>query len=141
MQELSIAKHCVFLNREKHFFILLQRGTKLFKWLLDWGYDVEQARNATLLLMVLFENIHVFNCRSETRSILRHNPLTNPILLFGTIAAQLVHIGAMYAPWLSEVLKIHPVDPELWFHLLMLALSVLVVMEVHKGFRALLRAR
>ena len=55
----------------------------LFKTLLDWGYSVDEARNATLLLMVLFENVHVFNCRSETLSIFRHSPLRNRILLFG----------------------------------------------------------
>lgn len=107
----------------------------LFQWLLNRGYSVDEARNGTLLLMVLFENIHVFNCRSETRSVFRHNPLTNPILLFGTVAAQLVHIGAMYTPWISEVLHIQPVSPQHWLELLGLALTVLLVMEVHKAVR------
>jgi magnesium-transporting ATPase (P-type) len=51
----------------------------LYQWLLNQGYTMEEARNGTLLLMVLFENIHVFNSRSETRSAFRHNPLRNPI--------------------------------------------------------------
>ena len=104
----------------------------LFQWLLGQGYTTEEARNSTLLLIVLFENIHVFNCRSETRSIFRHNPLRNPLLLFGTASAQLIHIGAMYTPWLSDVLDIQPVSPEHWLQLLGLALTVLVVMELHK---------
>jgi magnesium-transporting ATPase (P-type) len=106
----------------------------LFKALLDWGFTVEEARNGTLLLMVLFENVHVFNCRSETRSIFRHNPMRNRILLFGTIIAQLIHIGAMYTPWLNDVLGIQPVSLEHWIYLLLLALSVTVVMEIHKLF-------
>lgn len=32
---------------------------------------LEQARNSTLLLMVLFENVQVFNSRSEMLSALR----------------------------------------------------------------------
>ena len=48
-----------------------------------------QIRNSLLLLMVLFENVHVFNSRSETRSVFRHNVIHNPFLLFGTITAQL----------------------------------------------------
>jgi magnesium-transporting ATPase (P-type) len=107
----------------------------LFQWLLIRGYSEDEARNGTLLLMVLFENIHVFNCRSETRSVFRHNPLTNPILLLGTITAQLIHIGAMYTPWISDVLHIQPVSPQHWLELLMLALTVLVVMELHKAIR------
>jgi magnesium-transporting ATPase (P-type) len=104
----------------------------LFQWLLEQGYSIDDARNGTLLLMVLFENIHVFNCRSETRSVFLHNPLRNPILLIGTVTAQLIHIGAMYTPWISDVLHIQPVSPQLWLELLGLALSVLVVMEIQK---------
>ena len=106
-----------------------------FHWLLNQDYTLDEARNGTLLLMVLFENIHVFNSRSETRSAFRHNPLRNPVLLFGTAAAQLVHIGAMYTPWISEVLRIQPVSPQHWLELLGLALTVLVAMELHKAYR------
>jgi len=107
----------------------------IFQFLLTQGYSLDQARNGTLLLMVLFENIHVFNCRSETRSAFRLNPLRNPILLFGTLAAQLIHIGAMYTPWISDVLGIQPVSPQQWLQLLSVALTVLVAMEIHKLFR------
>ncbi|MGB5440220.1 MAG: HAD-IC family P-type ATPase, partial [Gammaproteobacteria bacterium] len=104
----------------------------LFEFLLERGFSVDEARNGTLMLMVLFENIHVFNSRSEILSAFRHNPLRNPLLLFGTAAAQLVHIGAMYTPWISDVLHIQPITPEHWVVLLGLALTVLVVMELHK---------
>jgi magnesium-transporting ATPase (P-type) len=107
----------------------------LFQALLNSGLSVEEACNGTLLLMVLFENVHVFNSRSETRSVFRHNLLRNPLLLGGTAAAQLVHILAMYTPWLSGVLHIQPVSLEQWSQLLVLALSVLVVMELHKALR------
>ena len=108
----------------------------LFQYLLDQGFSLEQARNSTLLLMVLFENVHVFNCRSESLSVFRHNPMHNKLLLVGTIAAQLIHIGAMYTPWLGDVLGASPVSFKQWLTLLGLALSVLLVMELHKWFRA-----
>lgn len=108
----------------------------LFQWLITRGFTLDEARNGTLLLMVLFENVHVFNCRSEERSVFRHNPLRNPVLLIGTTVAQLVHIGAMYTPWISDVLHIQPVSPQHWLELLGLALIVLVVMELHKAIRS-----
>ena len=107
----------------------------VFYWLLDQGFSVEQARNSTLLLMVLFENVHVFNCRSERLSVFRHNLLRNKLLLVGTLVSQLVHIGAMYTPWLGDVLGATPVSPEQWLTLLGLALSVMVAMEMHKWLR------
>jgi magnesium-transporting ATPase (P-type) len=108
----------------------------LFKYLLDQGFTLEQARNNTLLLMVLFENVHVFNSRSESLSVFRHNPMRNKLLLGGTIVAQLVHIGAMYTPWLGDVLGASPVSFVQWLTLLGLAFSVLLVMELHKWFRS-----
>ena len=112
----------------------------VFQWLIARGFTLDEARNGTLLLMVLFENVHVFNCRSEVRSVFRHNPLKNPILLMGTVVAQLVHIGAMYTPWISDVLHIQPVAPQHWLELLGLALTVLIVMELHKTIRRWLLA-
>ncbi|MFW2373571.1 MAG: cation-translocating P-type ATPase [Gammaproteobacteria bacterium] len=107
----------------------------LFQALLAQGLDIDQARNATLLLMVLFENIHVFNSRSETLSVFLHNLLRNRILLFGTVIAQLIHIAAMYTPWIRDVLHIQPVSFGEWLELLMMAFSILLVMELHKLFR------
>jgi hypothetical protein len=61
--------------------------------------------------------------------------MRNPLLLFGTAAAQLIHIGAMYTPWIRDVLHIQPISPQHWLELLCLALTVLVVMELHKALR------
>ncbi|MDJ0823926.1 MAG: HAD-IC family P-type ATPase [Rhodobacter sp.] len=105
----------------------------LFQWLLSTGMTLDEARNSTLLLMVLFENVNVFNSRSETRSAFRHNLLRNKLLLIGTVVAQLIHIGAMYTPWISDVLHIQPVSLEHWATLLAAALSILVVMEIYKA--------
>ena len=107
----------------------------VFQWLMSQGFTLDEARNGTLLLMVLFENVHVFNSRSETRSVFRHNPFRNRILLIGTVIAQLIHIGAMYTPWISDVLHIQPVSPAHWLQLLALACSVLIIMELHKAAR------
>ncbi|HSQ69685.1 MAG TPA: HAD-IC family P-type ATPase [Steroidobacteraceae bacterium] len=103
-----------------------------FQHALATGQGVEEARNSTLLLMVLFENMQAFNSRSETKSIFVHNPLRNKILLFGTVIAQLVHIGAMYTPGLSEVLGVAPVSLDHWLELLLLAFSLVAVMELQK---------
>jgi len=106
----------------------------IFQWLYTSGSSLEEARNSTLLLMVLFENVHVFNCRSETLSAFKHSPLKNPLLLFGTAAAQLIHISAMYIPWLGNVLGVAPVTIGHWSILLCIALTVLLALELHKVY-------
>ena len=106
-----------------------------YQWMLMQGHTVDEARNGTLLLMVLFENVQAFNSRSETRSVLGHNPLRNPLLFFGTLAAQLIHIGAMYTPGLREVLGVQPITLAEWTQFLLMAMALLAAMEMHKGWR------
>ncbi len=107
----------------------------VFQWLLLNGFSLDEARNGTLLLMVLFENVQVFNSRSETVSVFRQKFFRNRLLLIGTLLAQLIHIVAMYVPGLNHVLGIQPVSFEQWLKLLGLALTVLLVMEVYKALR------
>lgn len=103
-----------------------------YRYQLGLGVDEAQARNEVLLLMVLFENIHVFNCRSERRSAFKV-PITNNLLLIGAvIATQLIHIAIMYIPAMQQVLGVQPVSLEDWLKVAGLALGVLVVMEVYK---------
>jgi len=59
----------------------------LYQWMLNRGYEVDEARNATLLLMVLFENLHVLNCSSDSRSAFSTRMFSNPFLVMGTISA------------------------------------------------------
>ncbi|HWQ20537.1 MAG TPA: HAD-IC family P-type ATPase, partial [Methanotrichaceae archaeon] len=107
----------------------------LYYWLMASGWSLEEARNSILLLMVFFENVQVFNSRSELQSAFRQNPIRNPFLLFGTLAAQVIHIGAMYVPWLSGALEIHPVSLEHRIMLLLIATTVLWSMEIYKAIR------
>lgn len=103
-----------------------------FYYLINMGIDTETARNLVLLLMVLFENVHVFNSRSETRSIFQTRFFSNPLLIIGTIVAQLIHIGSMYTPGLKDILQVSPVSFNDWLSLLALALLLLLASEIYK---------
>ena len=97
------------------------------------GYTLEAARNSTLLLMVLFENLQVFNSRSEWRSVFLHNPLRNPVLLLGILVTLALHIGAMYTPPLQEILQLQPLPLTEWLRLSGYALAILATMEIYKA--------
>ncbi|MCW5776560.1 MAG: HAD-IC family P-type ATPase [Phycisphaeraceae bacterium] len=103
-----------------------------FNHLLAAGWSEADARNAILLLMVLFENVHVGNCRSETVSALRMSPLRNPMLLAATSGALLVHVAAMHTPGLDSVLGAGPLPLRVWAAMAGLALTIFVAMELHK---------
>lgn len=108
----------------------------LYYWLLIRGWSLDDARNCTMLLMVLFENVIVFASRSEVRPAFKMSPLRNPLLLVGTLAATLIHVAAMYTPWISGILHIHPVPLDQWIELMGMALVIFVAMELYKVARA-----
>lgn len=116
-------------------------GYGAFQWMLAQGYSEYAARNGLLMLMVLFENIQVGNCRSETRSGLTLNPLRNRLLLAGTLGAQLLHVAATYTPGLRDVLRLQPVTLSEYALWLALALVLFAVMEVLKLYRRWSAAR
>lgn len=101
-------------------------------WLLADGWDVPTARNMLLLLMVLLENFHTFNCRSERRSAFKIPLRNNLVLLIGVLSAQAIHILSMHIPFMQELLRIAPVSLKEWVLLLLLASLILVVMELFK---------
>ncbi|MFW6204561.1 MAG: cation-translocating P-type ATPase [Actinomycetota bacterium] len=99
------------------------------------GLGTFEARNLLLLLMVLFENVHAFNVRSETRSAFRIPLRANWLLVGAVVVAQSVHIGSMFVPGWQDVLEIEPVAVTTWAVLLAITLSLLAVVEAYKRLR------
>ncbi len=107
-------------------------GFGYFRYMIQSGVDVDSARNVLLLLMVLFENIHIGNCRSETKSALVLSPLKSPVLLLGAVTAFLIHVSFIYLPFGQKLLGTQPVNFSTWITAGLLALTVFLSMEVHK---------
>ena len=104
----------------------------VYYWVLSFGYSEDSARNITLLLMVLFENVHVFNSRSENHSIFQINHRQNVLLLLSVLFTQLIHISSLYLPFMQDLLHLEPVSFKEWSILLFIALGLVVVMEMEK---------
>ncbi|MCA8988846.1 MAG: HAD-IC family P-type ATPase [Planctomycetaceae bacterium] len=104
----------------------------IFFWLLKQGWDEASARNVLLLVMVLFENFHIGNCRSETRSAFCLSPLKSPILLGGALGALLIHVLVMHLPFMQQILGTMPVALNVWIPIVLLASLVVPAMELHK---------
>ena len=99
------------------------------------GYSAFQTMNLTFLFMVLLENMHAFNCRSEVDSAFKVPISRNYFIVLGVLAAQGVHILAMNIPIMQQVLRIGPVTLTEWLFLLGLSILLILVVEVLKFFR------
>jgi magnesium-transporting ATPase (P-type) len=90
------------------------------------------ARTVTMMMMVLLQNFHVLNCRSETRSLFSIPIKSNYLLLGAIIFAQSLHISAAYIPGLGATLELEPITLNEWLTVLPVAASIVAVMEVFK---------
>lgn len=104
----------------------------LFYFLLQSGESVESARNIVLLLMVLFENAHVFNSRTEINYLHKIGYRNSMALISLVIFTQLLHIVCMHIPFMQNVLSAQPVSFEIWLELAIIAIGLVVVMEADK---------
>ena len=110
-------------------------GFAVFAGALQAGLSAFDARNVLLLLMISFENVQVFNSRSETLSAFRVPLRNNRFVVLAVVAAQAVHIAAMHLPGLSATLDVAPVDVWRWLAVAGSALSLLAVVELYKWLR------
>jgi Ca2+-transporting ATPase len=98
--------------------------------------DLEVARTAALTTLVLFQKVHVFNCRSEHVSIFKKSLLANPLLLIGVLTSLGIHVAAMYIPVTQDLLRLTPLSGETWLTAIAVALTAILVNEAHKTLRA-----
>jgi len=99
------------------------------------GWSQMEARNIVLLSMVLMENVHVFNCRSEFVSAFKVPISRNYILVMGVLAAQGIHILSMHIPFMQQILEIEPISIFEWLVIFAFTLLLLLVMEIYKLIR------
>lgn len=100
--------------------------------LLNTGMNETHARTLVFMFMVMAENVHVFNCRSELNSAFKVSLNRNKFLLYAVFSAQAIHIIAMNIPFMQKVLEGDMVSLNEWLWLLALALLLLPVMELFK---------
>jgi P-type Ca2+ transporter type 2C len=69
------------------------------------------------------------------QSLFRMNPLGNPFLFFGTIAAFLAQLAAIYLPAMQWVFRMEPIMPMEWLRIGLVSVTVVIVVEIDKFLR------
>ncbi|MFN3917974.1 MAG: cation-translocating P-type ATPase [Flavobacteriales bacterium] len=113
-------------------FVMGGLAFSLWYILLEDNFSELHARTMVLMLMVLLENIHAFNCRSEYSSVFKVPLSRNWYIVLGVLAAQLIHQIAIQIPFMQTVLQTDNVSLAEWGKLLATSLVLLAVMELYK---------
>lgn len=97
-----------------------------------FNFEIAHARGYVLALMVFMQNIHVLNCRSESKSVFHNSFKSNPFILIVIIGTILLQMIVMEVPILSNFLQTYDVPVSHLILLFIMSLPVLFVMEVYK---------
>ena len=102
---------------------------------LNQGASLDKARTIAVTTMVFFQFFQAYNSRSELRSLFSMNPLGNLFLFFGTIAAFLAHLAAIYVPAMQWVFRMEPIGAMEWLRIGLVSFSVVIAVETDKLVR------
>ncbi len=106
-----------------------------FYWYLVNGLRMEiiSARGYIMCLMVFIQNIHVFNCRSESHSAFSVPLNSNWFIVIGIFCTILLQIVAMEVPLFSKLLQTVSIPFWAVIWLFIIASSILILMELYKN--------
>lgn len=116
-------------------FIMIFGCFFVFKYFYTTLNDIKIARSATIFLLILFQNMQIFNARSETQSLFKIGFLKNPFLIISIIIVTLIHIVASYNPLFDRFLKIDPLGWSELSLIIPISLLIIIVIEVEKLIR------
>ncbi len=105
----------------------------VYWWLLDSGASLVAAQSGVMWLMLCFENAHCLNSRSERRSAFRVPVASNPFLLLGILATQMLQVIAGQISPLHDILGLQPMGLADWLLFAAIGLTIIPVMEALKA--------
>ena len=97
--------------------------------------DVSVSRTYVMALMIIIQNFHAFNCKSEDKSIGEINLFSNKIFLFGIIGSVILGVSVIQIPIFNSFLKTTGLPANNLCLIFALGLVILLVMEIYKKIR------
>ncbi len=116
--------------------VILMIGTfGLFLWELERGASIEYARTVAVNTLVMFEIFYLFNSRYITASVLNWEGLTgNRFVLIAIGILIIFQLGFTYLTPMQILFGTTAIDFDIWLRILLVASSVLLLVELEKYF-------
>ena len=97
--------------------------------------DVNIARTYVMALMIIIQNFHAFNCRSEDKSIGDISLFSNKIFVVGIIGSIILGISVIQIKFFNIILKTTGMPLNNLCLIFALGLIILLVMEIYKKIK------
>ncbi|MEX0672746.1 MAG: HAD-IC family P-type ATPase [Candidatus Paceibacterota bacterium] len=93
------------------------------------------AITVAVTTMAAFQWTKIWTCRSDYDSVFQESMAANKYLLGAFTLVIILHVSALYTPFLSNLLGFEPIAAMYWLMIIPVALSVIVVDEIWKVAR------
>ena len=125
----------MFLWRIGFVSIILMSGTfGLFIWEMERGMSIEYSRTVSVNTLVMFEIFYLFNSRYITAPVLnRAGLLGNRYILLAIGLLLLFQLSFTYLAPIQLLFGTAPIDAATWMRIVLVASSVLVLVELEKA--------
>ncbi len=97
--------------------------------------ELVKARTYIMALMIVIQNIHAFNCRSEIESSLTVSLKSNKIFLYGVLGSIILGILVLEMNFFNSFLSTCSLPFWSLIFLLILGSSIFVIMEIYKKIK------
>ncbi len=116
--------------------IIMMLGTMgLFLWEMKQGMKIDHARTVAVNTLVMFEILYLFNSRYLIASVFNWAGLTgNRYVLISIFILIIFQLGFTYFPPLQALFGSTAIDFHIWFRIILVASSVLFIVELEKYF-------
>ncbi len=94
--------------------------------------ETSTARAYIMVLMIIIQNIHAFNCRSEKESVFKIPLKNNLVFLIGVLSSILLGIAIIEIDFLSMFLKTEHIPLISIISLTIIGFTILAIMETYK---------
>jgi magnesium-transporting ATPase (P-type) len=114
--------------------VILMTGTiGLFQWEMQKGASIEHARTVAVNTLVMFEIFYLFNSRYISESVFNWRGLTgNRYVLIAIGILLLLQFGFTYLEPMQHLFGTTAIAPMVWFPIVVVASSVLFLVEFEK---------
>lgn len=116
--------------------IILMSGTfGLFLWEMEQNVSIEHARTVAVNTLVMFEIFYLFNSRYITASVFNWAGITgNRYVLIAITILIICQLGFTYLTPMQSLFGTTGIDFKIWLRILLVASSVLFLVELEKYF-------
>lgn len=95
-------------------------------------FNIVLTRTYLLSLMVFMENIQIFNCRSEKKSMFKISGYNNRFLIFSIIITSLIQLFIIRVEKIASFFKLTTISIENAGLLFLFTIPLIIVMELYK---------